>query len=1204
MTDLCSADRLLLLLLLLGASCSEAADTGSQSTTAVEASRWLCNNTQVEPGGREVSCGDGWCVAESALCNGVPDCAGGEDEGVPHCGCLPNEFRCSNSCIDLVQRCDRDVDCPNGEDEDGCESFVCPVTHFKCANHFCVPEDAVCNFGDDCGDGSDEQSCSHRSCWKSEFRCDNGECIRPGFVCDGVVDCKDASDEVHCTPAEFRICGDGTRVHKFFWCDGWPHCHDNHADELNCTECRGQDEYLCPNGRCIRRANVCDSYCDCVPASRGQPCADEVDCAGRYLKEYGVSVCTPGETLSCVLPSNKKHREERCISSDFICDGYNDCHNGRYISDEFGCDSFKLVSTEDLFNCSEGRAIPLSLVCDFKRDCLNGEDEQFCGKKSCSVKEFTCANGQCIPLELVCDLSFDCWDKTDEMNCTNQKCSQGYRKCRYNGQCIPATWWCDYSIDCFDGSDEEECESGQHACKSNEFRCNNGQCVPADLRCFKSGIDHAACADGSHLFNCDNWTCPDGTFKCRNGPCLNNSLVCNRNIDCKDTWVDEDHCPFECCSDSRCFCLDTKINCSTLGLKTLPDGIEIQINRFYMANNLLNYSLNVDTFSKLDRLLYLDLRNNSISWLPPMMFRNLWRLHILNLQNNNLSVISNGTFFGLPKLGTLHLHGNNIQSLEPMAFYGLSSLKALDLKRQRISNISHGAFIGLRSLVTLDMSYNCIAYLTDGTLIGMPKLETLDLSGNSIRTVGSTVFKSVRSLKRLTTDEYRFCCLARHVSVCMPPPDEFSSCEDLMSNLVLRVCVWILGIMATLGNTLVIVWRKCFRHPNKVHSFLITNLAIGDLLMGVYLLIIGSADTYYRGVYSVHDRDWRSSGLCHTAGFLSTFSSEFSVYTLTVIALDRFLVILFPFHVRTMKMTKTRILIAGGWLGAAFLSGLPFIHISYFKNFYGRSGVCLALHITPQKYNGWEYSVFVFLFLNLASFSVIAVGYTSMFVIARTTQQAAQMNQKTAESAVIARRMTLIVATDAACWMPIICLGILSLAGTTVPPQVYAWIAVFVLPLNAAINPILYTISTTPFLEPTLKGLKTLKRSCRLSLTTEQHHTYSSVTASEHQHDYNLHGHPFMIDAGHSIGNDKYKKKQQENCNDTSEEDGEHFFSASECQQHLHLTSKNCHTEAMCHSFPSAELVMSNSHFSERCTYPDIQVQVELLPLQQMPVDM
>jgi hypothetical protein len=39
------------------------------------------------------------------------------------------------------------------------------------------------------------------------------------------------------------------------------------------------------------------------------------------------------------------------------------------------------------------------------------------------------------------------------------------------------------------------------------------------------------------------------------------------------------------------------------------------------------------------------------------------------------------------------------------------------------------------------------------------------------------------------------------------------------------------------------------------------------------------------------------------------------------------------------------------------------IHCSVFcnRNFYGRSGVCLALHITPEKPSGWEYSVFVFL---------------------------------------------------------------------------------------------------------------------------------------------------------------------------------------------------------------------------------------------------
>lgn len=76
----------------------------------------------------------------------------------------------------------------------------------------------------------------------------------------------------------------------------------------------------------------------------------------------------------------------------------------------------------------------------------------------------------------------------------------------------------------------------------------------------------------------------------------------------------------------------------------------------------------------------------------------------------------------------------------------------------------------------------------------------------------------------------------------------------------------------------------------QVHSFLITNLAVSDFFMGFYLLIIAGVDTHYRGVYSVHDEEWRSSTLCNLAGFLSTLSSELSVFTLTVITLESFLV--------------------------------------------------------------------------------------------------------------------------------------------------------------------------------------------------------------------------------------------------------------------------------------------------------------------------
>lgn len=55
-----------------------------------------------------------------------------------------------------------------------------------------------------------------------------------------------------------------------------------------------------------------------------------------------------------------------------------------------------------------------------------------------------------------------------------------------------------------------------------------------------------------------------------------------------------------------------------------------------------------------------------------------------------------------------------------------------------------------------------------------------------------------------------------------------------------------------------------------------------------------------------------------------------SIY-FTVITLDRFLSINFPFKVRRLDMTRTRRLMALGWLLAGFLSALPLTYIPYFQ---------------------------------------------------------------------------------------------------------------------------------------------------------------------------------------------------------------------------------------------------------------------------------
>ena len=58
--------------------------------------------------------------------------------------------------------------------------------------------------------------------------------------------------------------------------------------------------------------------------------------------------------------------------------------------------------------------------------------------------------------------------------------------------------------------------------------------------------------------------------------------------------------------------------------------------------------------------------------------------------------------------------------------------------------------------------------------------------------------------------------MAQFVEECHPAPNEFSSCEDLMSNHVLRISIWVLGLISLAGNGVVIYWRMRDVQDSKV----------------------------------------------------------------------------------------------------------------------------------------------------------------------------------------------------------------------------------------------------------------------------------------------------------------------------------------------------------------------------------------------------
>lgn len=60
-------------------------------------------------------------------------------------------------------------------------------------------------------------------------------------------------------------------------------------------------------------------------------------------------------------------------------------------------------------------------------------------------------------------------------------------------------------------------------------------------------------------------------------------------------------------------------------------------------------------------------------------------------------------------------------------------------------------------------------------------------------------------------------------------------------------------------------------------------------------------------------------------------------------------------------------------------------------------------------------------------------------------------------------RFFFIVLTDSTCWAPIIILKILAFTDFEVSGDAYAWLVVFILPLNSAVNPFLFTFSTPKY---------------------------------------------------------------------------------------------------------------------------------------------
>ncbi|XP_013780200.1 lutropin-choriogonadotropic hormone receptor-like [Limulus polyphemus] len=288
---------------------------------------------------------------------------------------------------------------------------------------------------------------------------------------------------------------------------------------------------------------------------------------------------------------------------------------------------------------------------------------------------------------------------------------------------------------------------------------------------------------------------------------------------------------------------------------------------------------------------------------------------------------------------------------------------------------------------------------------------------------------------------------------CYPAPDAFNPCEDVMGNVGLRIAVWFVVVAAMLGNLAVMVVLMSSRFSMSVSKFLMCNLATADFCMGLYLFIIAVVDLHTIEVYFNYAIDWQHGVGCNIAGFLTVFASELSIFTLTVITLERWYAITYAIHLnKRLKLGTAKKIMVCGWIYAITMATFPIVGISG----YTKTSICLPME--NKDADDLAYLI-TLLSINGLAFLLICACYAKMYLSITRQQSKATTNDTT-----VAKRMAMLVFTDFACWAPIAFFGLTAVAGYPLINVTNSKILlVFFYPLNSCANPFLYAILTKQY---------------------------------------------------------------------------------------------------------------------------------------------
>ncbi|XP_014889940.1 follicle-stimulating hormone receptor isoform X2 [Poecilia latipinna] len=508
-----------------------------------------------------------------------------------------------------------------------------------------------------------------------------------------------------------------------------------------------------------------------------------------------------------------------------------------------------------------------------------------------------------------------------------------------------------------------------------------------------------------------------------------------------------------------------------------------QLSDVYISENLSLETIKAFAFSDLPELTEIEItKSKHLRSIHPDAFRNIVSLRRLTISNTGLRIFPDLSKIQSAARGfLLRLTRNGIKEVASDAFNGTKMYRLLLSGNKQLAHISPDAFVGSSELVVLDVSQTAVSSLPDSILGGLKKLlaesayhlKKLPIVQRytKLHIAKLTYSSHCCAFKNMHRNRSRWTPLCNHPEAktipaffrehcsnstsvsCSPTPDSFNPCEDIMSPVVLRILIWIISVLALLGNTVVLLVLLGSHSKLTVPRFLMCHLAFADLCMGIYLLVIATVDMFTHGRYYNHAIDWQTGFGCKAAGFFTVFASELSVFTLTAITVERWHTITNAMRLdRKLRLRHACIIMTTGWSFSLLAALLPTVGVSS----YSKVSICLPMDVESVVSQVYVVSLLV---LNILAFFCVCGCYLSIYLTYRKPSSApAHADTR------VAQRMAVLIFTDFVCMAPISFFAVsaaLKLPLITVSDA--KLLLVLFYPINSCSNPFLYAFFTHTF---------------------------------------------------------------------------------------------------------------------------------------------